>query len=533
MVSYLLSADHVRVLVFQRGGEATEGGQESVRQSPDAAVTEASPAVASAVKGKRMSMLAEKQFDSREPGNRLHCVESKPDRLRMMQDKELFAPEAPSHVAETGIEPEILSDLLLKTAYSVASFTTEGAMKSLCLPLPIVNELLEQLRRDKLVEVLGDAGRAGYRLSITDRGRQRAVQLVEVCGYVGPAPVSLEQYWESLEWQLAHLPEVTAQEVADAISDLVLSKSTIEIAGLAGSSGRSLFLYGPPGNGKTTLSQLLHQALKGTIWVPHCIGVGSDMIVVFDPEMHRTATVDLPKEVAARVDRRWVCCQRPFVIAAGELTLEALELGHSPGRYYDAPIQVKANGGTFLIDDLGRQRVEPHQLLNRWLFPLANGVDYLTMRSGRKLRMPFRQMLIFSTNLNPDVALDGTFLRRLGYRLHIGNPAAADYADIFARYAARCEASVPPDLIAGLLDRYRVEKRPMRSCEPRDLIERARDICTYKGLPLDLSPAVMDLAWKGYFGELLELETACAGRHQFTGHTFVPAEAYGSSAALG
>jgi energy-coupling factor transporter ATP-binding protein EcfA2 len=456
-----------------------------------------------------MLMLAEKQrLDTADAG----CTaKGDADEVRMLQAGGSFAPEAPRSVADTGIDFDVLSDLFLKLAHTAASFTTEWAANNLCLPMAIVNDLIEPLRRDKFIEILGDAGRLGYRLAITDRGRARATHLMEVCGYVGPAPVSIDEYSHSLEWQLARLPQVTPHAAAAAIEHLVLSEAAVEIAGLAGASGRSLFLYGPPGNGKTTLAHLLHNALKGQIWVPHCIGVGNDVIVVYDPEIHRRAATELPKDMAARVDRRWVCTERPFVVAAGELTLEALELAQSPGRYYDAPMHVKANGGTFVIDDLGRQRIEPYQLLNRWLFPLENRADYLTLKTGRKVRVPFRQMLVFSTNLNLEEALDGAFLRRIGYRLRIDNPTPADYTHVFARYAAQCQATVPPGLIEALRERYAAEHRPMRSCEPRDLIERARDICAFRGLPLDLTPEVMDLAWKGYFGEQDDLRAQRAG----------------------
>jgi hypothetical protein len=457
-----------------------------------------------------MLMLAEKHTEQMEAADAQQAIDDA-QCLRMLQAGELFAPEAPRSLADTGIAPEVLSDLFLKLAHTAASFTTEWAANSLCLPMLIVNDLLDQLRRDKLMEVLGDAGRLGYRLAITERGRARAAQLMEVCGYVGPAPVSLDEYTASLDWQLAHLPQVTPQEAAAAIEHLVLSDAAVEIAGLAGASGRSLFLYGPPGNGKTTLAHLIHNSLKGHIWVPHCIGVGNDVIVVFDPETHRRAPNELPKEMAARVDRRWVHAHRPFIVAAGELTLEALELAYSPGRYYDAPMHMKANGGTFVIDDLGRQRVEPYQLLNRWLFPLENRADYLTLQTGRKVRVPFRQMLVFSTNLDLEQALDGAFLRRIGYRLRIGNPTPPDYANVFSRYAAHCQADVAPGLLETLQQRYAAENRPMRSCEPRDLIERARDICAYKGLPLELTPEVMDLAWKGYFGDQQDLRAQHAG----------------------
>jgi predicted ATPase with chaperone activity len=320
-------------------------------------------------------------------------------------------------------------------------------------------------------------------------------------GYIGPAPVSLEAYTEMLHLQLAQLPKASPAQVAEAIEELVLPEHVVEIAGLARSSGRSLFLYGPPGNGKTSLGHLVHDAVEGDLWIPHSIGIGSSIIKFYDPQCHELSDTDLKSDQARRIDRRWVCVRRPFVVVGGELTIEALDLMYQPSlRYYEAPLHMKANGGTFLIDDFGCQRAQPQELLNRWVLPLERHVDFLTLGTGQKVPIPFRQMLILSTNLDPDKVMDAAFLRRMGYRLHLGYASPEQYTQIFKRYAGKHNVAVPGGLIELLLERYQTENRPLRSCEPRDLIERARDICGYRNQPFQLNEEILHTAWQGYFG---------------------------------
>jgi predicted ATPase with chaperone activity len=405
---------------------------------------------------------------------------------------------------DTGIDPEILSDLVLKLAYRLPSFTAAKAADDLALASSVVSDLLTGLKKDKLVENLGAAGPLDYRYALTEGGRERARRLFEICGYVGPAPVSLDAYTEVLNFQLGRLREPGPDEVASALNDLVIPRDSVQIAGLAGSSGRSLFIYGPPGNGKTTLGYLLHNAVAGHLWIPHCIGIENTVIRIYDPRFHKASRLEIDPASGPRIDRRWIRVRRPFIVVGGELTIDSLDLGYNPELgYYEAPLHLKANGGTFLLDDLGHQRVSPQELLSRWIFPLENRVDCLTLQTGQKLQVPFRQHLIVSTNLDPDTMLSAAFMRRMGYRLYLGDPTPDAYTQAFRSYAARLGLDVAEGLIESLLRRYEQESRPLRGCEPRDLIERSLDICRFNREEPALSHEVLHLAWRGYFGNTL------------------------------
>ncbi len=412
-----------------------------------------------------------------------------------------FFPEAPTNLANTGIDPDVLLNLTLKFALTTAQFDTGLVARRLHLPMSLIVTLLEQLRLDKMIEVLGGAGPFSYRFRITQQGRARAEWLMAISGYVGPAPVSVQAYTELIEQQAARLPPVTRRDVLAAVAGLVLTEDTVELAGLAASSGRSLFLYGPPGNGKTTLGRLLHHALRGDLWIPYCIGIENQIVRIFDRHCHKIVDDPLPGDCRQRYDQRWVRIRRPLVVVGGELTLADLDLIYdSTRRYYEAPLHLKANGGLFLLDDFGCQKTAPTALLNRWIIPLEQQVDFLTLATGQQLQVPFRNMLVVSTNLDVQQVMAPGLLRRMGYRVSLENPSPQRYSDIFTRYAAGRGLDVPRDLVTWLLARYRAEDRPLHACEPRDLIERARDICAYRGLPATLTQDTIGLAWSGYFG---------------------------------
>jgi hypothetical protein len=413
---------------------------------------------------------------------------------------DLIAPRAPQDIASAGLEETTLPGLIVKLGYTVGRFTTEWVSKQLHLSPALTNQLLEKLCFEGLIEQLWQTSQASSHYKVTQHGLEHAARLLEVCGYVGPAPVRLETYAAMLRWQFANASPVLPEHVASALSGLVLSPKSAQMAGLAVSSGRSLFVYGPPGNGKSSLGRQIHAAMQGDYWIPHCISVGDTIIRLFDEQCHQR--VDIPSERLATIDQRWVRIRRPLVVVGGELTLDLLDLIYIPSQhYYEAPPHLKANGGVFLVDDFGRERVSPEQLLNRFITPMEYQIDYFTLRTGQKIQIPLRHVLIIATNLSPDVVTDPAFLRRMGYRVYLGTPTPEQYTKIFQNCAQSNGVAIAPELIERLLERYRTQNREPRSCEPRDLIERARDICRFHGRPLELTSKVLDLAWIGYFGE--------------------------------
>lgn len=418
------------------------------------------------------------------------------------------APMAPQTIEQTGLDDYVLADLTCKLASTVPRLSSDWAAERLRLPIPLLEKIVWQLKDDHYIEILGTSGMMTYRYSTSDRGMAHAHRLLEISGYVGPAPVTLEQYAAMLEWQFSLMPEVTFPDVKKAIGQLVLPPEAVEVAALAAASSRSLFLFGPPGNGKTSIGKLLHQAIVGDIWVPHCIAIDSHIIRIYDRQVHEVVP---GFEDDPRIDQRWVRIRRPLVVSGGEMTIDELDLAYSPSlRFYEAPPHVKANGGTFLLDDFGRQQVSATDLLNRWIIPLESQIDHLTLNTGQKIQIPFKLQLVVATNLKVSDVADPAFLRRMGYRLHLDKPDAQRYAAIFERYAATQGLSVQPGVLGNLLQKYEMENRELRSSEPRDLIERARDICHLRGQPVSLHPEILDMAWTAYFGNTEALPSTAA-----------------------
>jgi hypothetical protein len=417
---------------------------------------------------------------------------------RLIEVNGVPAPAAPLTYEDTGVDQFVLTDLACKLSNTVPRLTSDWAANHLKLPIPLLEKIIWQLKEDQLVEILGTSGIMSYRYSTSQRGRDHANRLLEISGYVGPAPVSLEAYASMLEWQFQQMPRPELSDIQESLKPLVLTKESVEVTALASASSRSLFLFGPPGNGKTTVGRLLHNAFGGDLWIPHCIAIDSHVIRIFDRQVHEVVP---GFENNPRVDQRWVRIRRPLIVTGGEMTIAELDLAYSPSlRFYEAPPHVKANGGTFLLDDFGRQQVDPTDLLNRWIIPLEQQFDHLTLNTGQKIQIPFRLMLVVATNLNVSDVADPAFLRRMGYRLHLDRPTPQRYEEIFNRYAEGIGAKPQDGVVSWLLTRYGLESRELRASEPRDLIERARDICHLRHKPFVLDKETLDMAWTAYFG---------------------------------
>lgn len=407
-------------------------------------------------------------------------------------------PIAPEEMSDCAVDPVQLLDLSLKLAATMTEFTTEWASKKLCLPPHLVDELYWQLKKDHEVEILGQAGPMNYRYSVMERGRERAERLLKVSGYIGAAPVDLKAYIDYLQWQRSRRSLVTLESVRSVLQDVLLDEDAVEIAALAVASRRSLFMFGPSGNGKTTIGRHLHRVYDDTQWIPHAIQIDSHVIRVFDEQMHECVPSSAQNK---EIDHRWVNIRRPFIVAGGEMTLKELDLAWNESlHFYEAPPHFKANGGTFMIDDFGRQRISPEDLLNRWIIPLEQELDYLTLRTGQKIQVPFEVMLIVSTNLSVEQVADPAFLRRMGYRLHVHGPTAERYRIAFCRCADNAGILGGPEVIDSVLRKYADQQREMRFSEAGDLVNRCVDICHLRRLPLEMTPDIVEGAWRGYFG---------------------------------
>ncbi len=411
-------------------------------------------------------------------------------------ERDIFLPPFPQKVEDLGLPLRFLLDLTLKVVSTEGDCTTANVASRLGVGFVITDQLLQQLYREKLVETKGVVGLHNHRYGILEHGWDTINQLIRHNSYIGPAPVSLKSYSAMITHQARNRKPVAQHLLEKALENLVLSAAAKQTLGLIASSGRSLFLSGPSGNGKTAMARAIVNAIPGHIWMPYAIEVDGQVIQVFDPHSHRMILHD-----AENYDRRWLKISPPLIVVGGELTIDNLELSNhkSPG-YYEAPIQMKANGGVLVVDDLGRQRCSAIDLLNRWIIPLEHRFDYLTLSTGKKIQVPFEQIVMFATNLTVSDIADEAFLRRMGYRLYVMAPSPETYAEIFNRYAATHGLAVEPAVLEHLDQRYGRERREPKACEPRDLIDRVIEICKYRREPIRLNADTLDMAWNGYFG---------------------------------
>lgn len=411
-------------------------------------------------------------------------------------------PPEPLRIEDTGLELSFVADLVMKHLLFMGEFNLSAVAHKVKLPVSIIDAAVDMLRRAKLVEVLSADGYATvtYRFRITEQGKNRAMELLDVCRYVGPAPVTLEAYHEMVVTQSINSISVTADQLRSAYSHLVVEEDFFNRLGPAISSGKSLFMYGPSGNGKTAIAENIKSLLPDTVYVPHAITVMGQIISVFDPVNHEPVVDEA--QMLGGGDQRWVLTKRPVVVVGGELTSRMLDLDFNPiAKYYEAPIQMKANNGLFIIDDFGRQQIDPRAFLNRWIVPLEKRIDYINLHTGIKIRIPFDLFVVFSTNLEPAELVDEAFLRRIRYKIKVDRPSLERFEAIFHKACDRNGIAYEKEMFEHLMDHYRRSGIKLAACHPRDIIDHIIDSAHFQQKKPKMTKAAIDEAWESYIVE--------------------------------
>ncbi len=427
-------------------------------------------------------------------------------------------PPEPTTLAETGLSVGFLSELALKHIYFAGVLSGQQLADDLRLPfLGVVDTALNFLKEEEYVDIMGAQGgfyERSFQYVITEKGRNKVHEVLDRSQYAGPAPVPLKAYVDAVKRQSVGEMVIDQRAIRKAFDGLVISDKLMDQIGPAANSARSLFLYGPPGNGKTSIAEGISRILQGHVIVPYAIEIDGQVIKVFDPLNHAPAPQPPqpdesslligPADVMPRHDARWILCKRPVVVVGGELILEQLELIYDPiAKVYEAPYEMKANGGLFLIDDFGRQQCRPQDLLNRWIVPLEKRVDYLALQTGKKIEMPFDVLIIFSTNLDPKQLVDDAFLRRIRHKIEVPNPTPNEYREIFRLVCKNKNIPYSDDGLRYLLQEHYIKVgRDLRCCHPRDLCDQILDEAKYRSIPPQMTKELLDRACSAYFVKL-------------------------------
>ena len=415
---------------------------------------------------------------------------------------ESFRPDEPASIKETGLSEAQIEDQILKLLLGVGSDSGRSLSDRLCLPFVLLEDVFQSLRNRQIITPTGSAMLGDYLYQLTDNGRERAQRAMRACSYIGPAPVPLDDYINSVGAQTIRAERPKRKQLEKAFGDIHVEPRMFDNLGPAINAGKGMFLYGPPGNGKTTLAQRITRCFGQTILVPHAIIEDGQIIKFYDAACHEAVENESSSILkAAEHDRRWLRIKRPTVVVGGELTMDTLELKHDPTcNISEASLQLKSNCGCLLIDDFGRQRIDPSELLNRWIIPLENRIDYLTLPTGKKIEVPFEQLIIFSTNLEPRDLADDAFLRRIPYKIEVGDPSREEFHLLFRIFSKTVHMDYRAEAVDYLIDHHYTQAgRPLRRCQPRDLLTHIANYCEYHELPIEMGEEYLDRAVDVYF----------------------------------
>jgi predicted ATPase with chaperone activity len=425
-----------------------------------------------------------------------------PGLLASIFNDDVFRPAEPQSLDQLGISPVVIETLIGKYLLQIGSTSGRDIAQRLCLPFGILEDVLLALRSRQVLVHQGQAAIGDYCYALTEQGMARARAAMQACSYVGPVPVPLDDYVMSVEAQTIRAEAARREQLVAAFRGISIEPELLDLLGPAVNSGAGLFLYGAPGNGKTTIARRITRCYGQDVWIPRTLTEDGQFIKLFDAAFHEPVEEAADSIVKTQhVDTRWIKIRRPTVVVGGELTMDNLEIRHDPvSNVSEASIQLKSNCGCLLIDDFGRQRIDPTDLLNRWIVPLEMRHDFLTLSTGKKIQVPFEQLIIFSTNLEPSDLADEAFLRRIPYKIEVKDPTVAEFAKLFEAACGAFGCRFVPEAVHYLLQtHYSPQRRPLRRCHPRDLLAQITNYCAYYNRPMELRPDYLDRVVKSYF----------------------------------
>ena len=409
-----------------------------------------------------------------------------------------FYVHVPEHLDKSGLNEELIVDLILKLLHSRGVITGIKLADEICLHFKIIDPILSDLKQKLYLTYTSDAGVNDFAYILTEQGRAKALIAAETSAYVGSAPIPFTDYLKSVESQSIQNETPGLEELKEAFNDLVLEQHVFFTLGPAINSGRGVFLYGAPGNGKTSIAKRVHKCFKDAIYIPKTLLIGGELLKFYDPQWHKAF-----EDKGLQYDKRWIKIERPAVIVGGEMDLDSLGIKYNPQtKISEAPLQMKANCGTFVVDDFGRQRISPRDLLNRWILPLEKRIDFLTLSNGIKFQVPFDELLIFCTNIDPKELLDEAFLRRIPYKVKLRDPSEEKFRHIMKFVAPQYNIEYDETMVDFLIDEYFRGKRPFRSCHPRDILEQIVNASAYQRIKPRMTKDLIKLAAFNYFAAM-------------------------------